>query len=55
MVQDTISDLFIRLKNASHARLERVEGIPYGKYQEEILKVLVREVTLRATRSKKGR
>jgi len=43
MVQDTISDLFIRLKNASHARLERVEGIPYGKYQEEILKVLVRE------------
>lgn len=43
MVQDTISDLLMRLKNASHARLEKVEGVPYGKYQEEILKVLVRE------------
>ncbi|WP_018963281.1 30S ribosomal protein S8 [Coprothermobacter platensis] len=43
MVQDTISDLLVRIKNASHARLDSVEGVPYGKYQEEILKVLVRE------------
>ncbi|NPV88873.1 30S ribosomal protein S8 [Coprothermobacteraceae bacterium] len=43
MIQDPISDLLIRLKNASLARMERLEGVPHSKFKEEILKVLVRE------------
>ena len=52
MVADPISDLIIRVKNASQARKESV-SLPYSKLKEAIASVLVAEGYLKSVSRKK--